>query len=126
MSQDRPFTQVILSEEQLREGLAADVDHVHIPSEAIATTELRAADLSEMLGISFQESFDELDEGSFAVLRFDTGFMVTLKDYRSSPVKGAKICTDPAGRYSRRRLEDIMSGLGIPWGRLTWITLGLK
>ena len=49
-----------------------------------------------MAGISFQESFDDLDEGYFAVLEFAASFGVMLRDYARAPVKGS------AGRIGRR------------------------
>ena len=89
-------------------------------------TGMGARELARLLDISFQESFDELDGGAFAVLRFSAGFAVTLKEYASSPVKGVKICTDPDGQYSRRRLQDILDGLHLSRDQLAWITLGLE
>ena len=126
MGEGQGFTQIILSDEQLRAGLTVDVDRVHIPSEGIAMTGLRAGELAALLGISFQESFDELDEGLFAVLLFVTGFSVTLKEHASSPMAGVKICTDPAGQYSSRRLDDILDGLHLSREQLTWVTTGLE
>jgi hypothetical protein len=125
-SEGRSFAQVILSKEQLRAGLMAEVDGVHIPSEGIAMTSLRAAELSSILDISFQKSFDELDEGLFAVLRFTAGFSVTLKGHVWPSMTGVQICTDPAGQYSSRRLEDILDGLHLSRDQLIWVTLGLE
>jgi hypothetical protein len=33
---------------------------------------------------------------------------------------------EAAGRFSRRRLESILNGLGLSWDRLIWVTRGLK
>ena len=68
MSQSSLFRQVMLSEEQLRAGLVQPVDEVRIPWEPIAMTQIRATELERMAGITFQESFDDLDEGYFAIL----------------------------------------------------------
>lgn len=46
MSQGRLFTQVTLSEKQLRAGPAADVDHVHIPAEGITMKGLKDSGVS--------------------------------------------------------------------------------
>jgi hypothetical protein len=54
------------------------------------------------------------------------GLSVILKEHAWSPMEGVKICTDPAGQYSRRRLEDILDGLGLSWDQLGWLTLGLE
>jgi hypothetical protein len=70
MSQGSLFSQVMLSEEQLRAGLVQPVDDVHIPWEPIAMTRIRATELERMAGISFRKSFDDLDEGYFAILEF--------------------------------------------------------
>ena len=56
------------------------VDEVQIPYEPIAMTEIRASELERKAGISFQESFDDLDEGYFAILEFAASFGVTLAD----------------------------------------------
>jgi hypothetical protein len=80
MSRSNLFRQVTLSEEQLRAGLVQPVDEVQIPSEPIAMTEIRATELERTARISFQPSFDDLDEGYFAILEFAASFGVTLKD----------------------------------------------
>jgi len=102
------------------------VDDIYVPDEAIAMTGIRARELGEMTGISFQESFDDLDVGYFAVLVFNAGFNVALKDYPRAPVKGVTIRTDPEGQCSRRRLQDILSGLNLSAGQLTWVRPDLE
>jgi hypothetical protein len=115
-----PFTQRLLSQEQLRAGILSPVDDVQIPDEPVAMTALRAGDLARKSGITFQESFDDLDSGLFAVLNFAGSFSVTLKDYVNSPVKGTRIYTDPQGMRSRRRLADILSALRLSPEDLIW------
>jgi len=44
------------------------VDEVQIPWEPIAMTGIRATELERIAGISFQKSFDDLDERYFAIL----------------------------------------------------------
>src|ERR1700735_4175638 len=90
------FTQQLLSADQLSAGLVAVSDPVEIPDEPLAMTELRVPDLSATAGVSFQESFDDLDLCSVAVLRFARGFSVTLKEHPRSPVEGVVICTEAA------------------------------
>jgi hypothetical protein len=119
------FRQIILSEEQLQAGLMESGDDVPTPQEAIAMTSVRAMDLRDMAGISFQETFDDLDEGYFAILEF-ASFYVTLKDYFGSPLKGTRICTDPKGQRSRIRLETILQALRLSHDQLTWTVEGLE
>ena len=126
MSKSSLFRQVILSEEQLRAGLLQPVDEVQIPWEPIAMTGIRATELGRMAGISFQESFDDLDEGYFAILEFAASFSVTLKDYPEAPVKGTRICTDPIGQHSMSRLEIILEALHLSHGQLIWTVDGLE
>ena len=110
----------MLSEEQLRAGLVQPVDEVRIPGEPIAMTEVRAIELERMAGISLEESFDDLDEGHFALLEFEASFGVTLKDYPGAPVKGTRICTDPMGQHSISRLEIILEALHLSQDQLIW------
>jgi hypothetical protein len=126
MSQDSLFKQVMLSEEQLRAGLVQPVDEVQIPWEPIAMTGIRATEFEKLAGISFQKSFDDLDEGYFAVLEFAASFGVTLKDYPESPVKGTRICTDPMGQHSMSRLEIILEALHLSHDQLIWTVHGLE
>jgi hypothetical protein len=126
MSQSNLFRQVTLSEEQLRAGLVQSVDEVQIPCEPIAMTEIRAAELEKTAGISFQESFDDLDEGYFAILEFAASFGVTLKDYPGAPVKGTRICADPMGPHSMSRLEIILEALHLSHDQLIWTVDGLE
>jgi hypothetical protein len=119
------FRQVTLSEDQLQAGLMESVDGVPIPSEPIAMTGIRAVDLGDIAGISFQETFDDLDEGYFAILEF-ASFGVKLNDYSGSPLKGTRICTDPMGQYSRSRLEIILEALHLSHDQLIWIVKGLE
>jgi hypothetical protein len=125
MSQSSLFRQVMLSEEQLRAGLVQPVDEVRIPWGPIAMTEVRATELERMAGISFQESFDDLDEGYFALLEFTESFSVLLKDYPEAPVKGTRICTDPNGQRSMHRLEIILEAIHLSHDRLIWTVDGL-
>lgn len=125
MSQSSLFRQVMLSEEQLRAGLVQPVDEVQIPWEPIAMTQIRATELERMAGITFQESFDDLDEGYFAIL-FEASFGVTLKDYPGAPVKGTRICTDPMGQYSMSRLEIILEALHLSHDQLIWTVESLE
>jgi hypothetical protein len=124
MSQGSLFRQVTLSEEQLRAGLVRPVDKVQIPWEPIAMTGIRATELERMAGISFQESFDDLNEGYFAILEFAASFGVTLKDYPEAPVKGTRICTDPMGKHSMSRLETILEALHLSPDQLIWTVDG--
>jgi hypothetical protein len=126
MSQGSLFRQVTLSEEQLRAGLVQPVDEVQIPWEPIAMTGIRATELGRIAGISFQESFDDLDEGYFAILEFAASFGVTLKDYPGAPVKGTRICTDPVGQHSTSRLEAILAALHLSRDQLIWTVNGLE
>jgi hypothetical protein len=75
--------------------------------------------------ISFQESFDDLDEGYFALLEFTESFSVILKDYPEAPVKGTRICTDPNGQRSTHRLEIILEAVHLSHDRLIWTVDGL-
>jgi hypothetical protein len=120
------FRQVTLSEEQLRAGLLERVDGVHIPWDPMAMTGIRATELGPITGISFQESFDDLDEGYFAVLEFAASFGVMLRDYPRAPVKGTVICTDPMGQHSMSRLEIILESLHLSHDQLTWTVHGLE
>jgi hypothetical protein len=126
ISQSSLFRQIALSEEQLRAGLVKSVDEVQIPCEQIAMTEIRATELGGKAGISFQESFDDLDEGYFAILEFAASFCVTLKDYPEAPVKGTRICTDPMGQHSMSRLEIILEALHLSHDQLIWTVDGLE
>jgi hypothetical protein len=126
MSQGSLFSQVTLSAEQLQAGLGQPVDEVPIPWEPIAMTSVRATELGTMAGISFQESFDDLDEGYFAVRQFAASFGVTLKDYPGAPVKGTRICTDPTGQHSMGRLEIILEALHLSPDQLIWTVDGLE
>ena len=126
MSKGSLFRQVTLSEEQLRAGLVQPVDEVQIPWESIAMTGIRATELERIAGTSFQESFDDLDEGYFAILEFATSFGVTLKDYPEAPVKGTRICTDPMGQHSMSRLEIILEALHLSRDQLIWTVNGLE
>jgi hypothetical protein len=126
MAQGSPFRQVTLSEEQLQAGLEQTVDEVQIAWEPIAMTGTRATELERMAGISFQKSFDDLDEGYFAVLEFAESFGVTLKDYPGAPVKGTRICTDSMGQYSMSRLEIILGALHLSHHQLIWTVDGLE
>lgn len=119
------FRQVALSEEQLQAGILEAVDGVPIPSEPIAMTGIRALELGNMAGISFQETFDDLDEGYFAVLRFAASFAVTLNEYSGSQTKGTRICTDPMGQHSKSRLENILEALHLSYNQLIWIVEGI-
>jgi hypothetical protein len=120
------FSQVTLSEEQLRAGLVERVDGVHIPWDPMAMTGIRAAELGAVAGISFQGSFDDLDEGYFAVLEFTASFGVMLRDYPRAPTKGTVICTDPMGQHSMNRLEIILEALHLSHDQLTWTVDGLE
>jgi hypothetical protein len=102
------------------------VDGVPIPSEPIAMTDVRALDLGDIAGISFQQTFDDLDEGYFAILEFATSFGVMLNEYSGSTLKGTRICTDPSGQHSRRRLEIILQALHLSRDRLIWTVEGLE
>jgi hypothetical protein len=115
------FTQLLLSEEQLRAGLCATVDGIYIPGDAIAFTSIRSSELAELLGISFQETFDDLDRCQAAVLALDFRFQVTLKEHRFSPEPGVEICAGHGGKSSRLRLAKILATLGLTRKQLTWI-----
>lgn len=123
--QGNSFRQVTLSHEQLQAGLMQSVDGVPIPSEPIAMTGVRALDLGKATGISFQQTFDDLDEGYFAILEFPA-FGVLLNDYSGSTLKGTRICTDPTGQHSKSRLDTILQALRLSRGQLIWIVEGLK
>jgi hypothetical protein len=126
MSQDSLFVQVPLSEEQLQAGLFEAAAEVEIPFEPIAQTAVRAAELEKMIGITFQESFDDLDQGYFAVLKFADSFSVMLRDYPGAPVKSTVICTDPIGQRSLKRLEIILKALHLSHDQLIWTIGGLE
>ena len=102
------------------------MDEVQIPCEPIAMTEIRATELARTAEISFQESFDDLDEGYFAILEFAASFGVTLKDYPGAPVKGTRICTDPMGQHSMSRLDIILEALHLSHDQLIWTVDGLE
>jgi len=123
---DSLFRQVVLSEEQLRAGLMQSVDGVPIPSEPIAMTSIGASELGVAARIEFQETFDDLDQGYFAILEFGASFGVMLNEYLGSPMKGTRICTDPTGQHSRRRLEIILEALHLSYGQLIWTIEGLE
>lgn len=89
-------------------------------------TEIRAIELERMAGISFQESFDDLDEGYFAILEFQASFGVTLKDYPGASVKGTRICTDPMGQHSMSRLEIILDALHLSHDQQIWTVESLE
>jgi hypothetical protein len=120
MGQADLFRQITLSKEQLQAGLAHAVDEVDIAWEPIAMTGIRATELEGMSGIKFQKSFDDLDEGYFAVLHFPESFGVTLIDYPEAPVKGTRICTDPVGQHSMSRLKRILEALNVSRDQLIW------
>lgn len=124
--QSRLFRQIALSEEQLQAGLMESVDGLPIPSEPMAMTSIRAVDLGVTAGIAFQETFDDLDEGFFAILEFAGSFCVTLNDYSGSPLQGTRICTDPMGQRSRSRLEIILDALHLSHDQLIWTVEGLE
>jgi hypothetical protein len=126
MSINKPFNQIKLSERQLQAGLVQSVDEVEIPWEPIAMTEIRATELATLAGITFQRSFDDLDEGYFAILEFATSFGVTLKDYPEAPIKGTRICTDSRGQHSKSRLEIILAALHLSYEQLIWTVEGLE
>jgi hypothetical protein len=126
ISQSSLFRQIPLSEEQLRAGLVQSVDEVQIPCEPIAMTEIRATELERKARISFQESFDDLDEGYFAILEFAASFSVTLKEYPGALVKGTRICTDPMGQHSVSRLDIILEALHLSHDQLIWTVDGLE
>jgi hypothetical protein len=126
MSRDNMFRQVVLSEAQLQAGTEQSVDGVHIPSDPIAMIGIRALELGDMAGISFQETFDDLDDGYFAVLNFAASFDVTLNEYSGSPTKGTRICTDPMGQHLRSRLEIILEALHLSYGHLIWVVEGIE
>lgn len=119
-NEEGPFTQVLLSEEDLGRGMWF-VEDVYIPDDAIAMVDIRAPELGKMAGVSFQESFDNLDWCPFAVLKFAAGFSVSLKDHRHSPVEGVKIYTDSEGRKSKERLMDILHGIHVSPDHLIWV-----
>jgi hypothetical protein len=121
-----PFRQVALSDEQLQAGLMESVDGLPIPSEPVAMTSVRAADLGVLAGITFQETFDDLDAGYFAILEFAGSFGVMLTDYSGSPLQGTRICTDPMGQRSRSRLEIILDALHLSRDQLIWTVEGLE
>ena len=123
--QGNSFRQVTLSHEQLQAGLMQSVDGVPIPSEPIAMTSVRALDLGKATGISFQQTFDDLDEGYFAILEF-AAFGVMLNEYSGSTLKGIRICTDPTGQHSKSRLDTILQALHLSHDQLVWTVEGLK
>jgi len=124
--QGGPFRQITLSEEQIQAGLMESVDGLPIPSEPMAMMSIRAVDLGVAAGIAFQETFDDLDEGYFAILEFAGSFGVMLKDYSGSPLQGTRICTDPLGQHSRSRLEIILDALHLSRDQLIWTVEGLE
>lgn len=121
MGKDQPFTQRLLSKEQLDAGTYRRIDDIEIPDEAIAMTGCSSTELAERTGISFQKSFDDLDEGNFAVLEFAAGFTVTLKEYFGAPVKGVRIYTDLESQRSAGRLTAVLDGLSLSRDELIWI-----
>lgn len=126
MNQGSPFKQVTLSEEQLEAGLLQSVDGVRIPWDAVAMTALRAEDFERTLGISFQASFDDLDEGHFAVLELGHTLNIALKDYPGSPVAGTRIYADLTEWRSGGQLDAVLDGLGLSREQLTWIADGVS
>lgn len=72
------FVQRVLSAEQLSKGLHVLADPVYIPDEPLALLTLTAQELEQRVPLTFQESFDDLDDELFAVVQLSDCSSITL------------------------------------------------
>src|SRR5579883_851489 len=72
------FRQVVIPEDQVRQGLPK-LPYWEVPATLpFAITKLEPLDLEDRLGIKFQASFDDLDFLSLAVLALPSGYRFSL------------------------------------------------
>jgi hypothetical protein len=99
MNTPTPFSQVPLRPEQLERGLAASSNE-EVPSVPITMIAADPADLESRWGISFDDSFDNLDSVKVAVVQLRGGPRLTLLRHRGSPVPGIELCAVDASPAS--------------------------
>jgi hypothetical protein len=96
--------------------------HVHWPSgdsRPIALLGLEPEDLSDSLGIVFEEGHDNLDFYRLAAIQLNDGQQVWLMRHRGTPAQGTEVYADShADPIAARRM--LLEELALPESAITW------
>jgi cytoskeletal protein CcmA (bactofilin family) len=93
----------------------------HGLAKPIATIRFLPSEISKKLGISFEETEDDLDALQAAAIRTASGRQFGLVRHRHQPTEGVDILTDERSTDLTRDLHDAMGFLRIHQEDLSWI-----
>lgn len=115
------FVRERLSSAKLRKGLFAFSED-EVPSEPLALLALEPEDLSERLGLGFDDSFDGLDSLKLCLLRLPSQRKVALIRHLGSP--GTLVAVRPVDVENPDALAEVQTALGLDWSDVSWSRIG--
>jgi hypothetical protein len=114
------FYQITIPSGQLEAGVYSPTNEL-VPWGVIATLRPRASVLADRLGIQLQQSFDDVDALSLAVLETPSGNRVALVDRLRAPVPATEVhanVQDPTA--ARRLLDALLAALDLDADSVMW------
>lgn len=112
----REHKQIRISEHQLKEGLAT----ADLPGEPVAYLTFTPADLAHRYDLTFQDSFDNLDDLKIALLEFPSGRRVAFIHHNGFPLDETEIYLDRDDWAREDILPDVLDALRIPERTISW------
>jgi hypothetical protein len=112
----REHRQRQLSLKQLREGLAG----ANLPGEPVAHIKLAPAEVAARYDLSFQDSFDNLDDLKIALVEFPDSRRIALVHHNGFPRDETELYADQQDWKHHDIVPDVLGRLGIPESNLSW------
>jgi uncharacterized protein YjbI with pentapeptide repeats len=92
-----------------------------IPENIVAMIRQEPPEISNLSGLQFRESYDELDYLTFAILSLPSNSTVALVRHRHSPEPGTEICVSHNQQNVPRAITETLNQINLTCDDLTWV-----
>lgn len=110
------YKQIHLPEAQLHRGLSG----ANVPGEPVAYLKLTPSYLARRYGLTFQDSFDNLDDLKIAIIEFGSGKRVALVHHKGFPDDETQLYMDRSDWQRGDEIPIVLKLLGISEAALSW------
>jgi uncharacterized protein YjbI with pentapeptide repeats len=93
----------------------------NIPDNIVAMIRQEPADISKLNDLEFQDSYDDLDYLTFAILALPSGNKVALVRHQHSPEPGIEICVSHDRQNIAEVIEETLKTIDLTPDDLTWV-----
>jgi hypothetical protein len=107
------FHQILLTDDQLRQGPRDREIRWLVPGDPVMLLAAEPADIAEQFGVTFQETFDGLDDLRVAVLELDTGLRFAFARHYGQPVAGTQLLVRGEDPNRGDVADSVIDALGL-------------